>query len=88
MGNYILIFKTTISTTFDRSKIIEKLYQSSRNIVVATVDIDDEDRILRIESSTSEIDYISEIMKKDGHNISFLAAFEQEKQEPIAIVKY
>ncbi|MGO1243361.1 MAG: hypothetical protein ACTJHT_10635 [Sphingobacterium sp.] len=82
MGNYILIFKTTISTTIDRAKIIGKLYEGSQDIQLATVDIEDEDRILRIESVNPDIHDISKIMLHGGHHVSFLAGFEKANYGP------
>lgn len=83
MENYVLIFKTSISTTLDRSHIIEKLYQGSHEIQLATIDIEDEEKILRIESSKREIAHIVKLIRLEGHEVSLLATFEKDIYIPV-----
>ncbi|GGH32038.1 hypothetical protein FAZ19_22990 [Sphingobacterium alkalisoli] len=81
MKKYVLIFKTSIRTILDRSNLIQKLYSVSKDVKFATVDLDDEDFILRIESTRRNEDFISRFLSLEGHQVSFLAAFEKDEQE-------
>lgn len=86
MNKYVLIFKTSIRTILERSHLIAKLYQVSKDIKFATVDLDDEDFILRIESTQRNEDFISRFLHLEGHKVAFLAAFEKDEQgRPLAV---
>lgn len=80
MKKYVLIFKTSIQTILERSYLITKLYQVSKDIQFATVDLDDEDFILRVESTQRNEDFISNVLHSEGHKVAFLAAFEKDEQ--------
>ena len=89
MNRYVLIFKTSIQTILERSHLIAKLHQVSKDIKFATVDLDDEDFILRIESTRRNEDFISRILHLEGHNVAFLAAFEKDEQgRPLAVSQF
>ncbi|MBD1434117.1 hypothetical protein H8B06_14865 [Sphingobacterium sp. DN00404] len=86
MKKYVLIFKTSIRTILQRSHLISKLYQVSKDIKFATVDLDDEDFILRIESTQRNEDFISRFLLLEGHKVAFIAAFEKDEQgRPLAV---
>ncbi|RZF58133.1 hypothetical protein [Sphingobacterium corticibacterium] len=86
MKKYVLIFKTSIRTILQRSHLISKLYQVSKDIKFATVDLDDEDFILRIESTQRNEDFISRFLLLEGHKVAFMAAFEKDEQgRPLAV---
>ena len=85
MKSYVLIFKTSISTTYERSNAIDKLNESCEKIKMATIDIDDEDKILRIESTRDDSDTISLTMQKEGYPILLLAVYEQHTDMPILV---
>lgn len=86
MKKYVLIFKTSIRTILQRSHLISKLYQVSKEIKFATVDLDDEDFILRIESTQRNEDFISRFLLLEGHKVAFMAAFEKDEQgRPLAV---
>lgn len=86
MKKYVLIFKTSIRTILERSHLIAKLYQASKDIKFATVDLDDEDFILRIESTQRNENFISRVLLLEGHKVAFLAAFEKDEEgRPLAI---
>jgi hypothetical protein len=80
MKKYVLIFKTSIRTILDRSNLIQKLYTVSNDVKFATVDLDDEDFILRVESTRRNEDFISRFLSLEGHHVAFLAAFEKDEQ--------
>lgn len=79
MKKYVLIFKTSIRTILERSHLIAKLYQVSKEVKFATIDLDDEDFILRIESTKRNEDFISRFLHLEGHQVAFLAAFEKDE---------
>ncbi|TDS16100.1 hypothetical protein [Sphingobacterium paludis] len=79
MKKYVLIFKTSIRTILDRSHLIGKLYQVSKEVKFATIDLDDEDFILRVESTKRNEDFISRFLLLEGHSVIFLAAFEKDE---------
>lgn len=86
MKKYVLIFKTSIRTILERSHLIAKLYQVSQDIKFATVDLDDEDFILRIESTQRNEDFISRFLQLEGHKVAFLAVFEKDENgRPLTI---
>lgn len=80
MKRYVLIFKTSIDTILQRSYLLSKLHELSRDIKFATVDLDDEDFILRVESIRRNEEHISRILHLEGHDVVFLAAFEKDEQ--------
>ena len=75
MENYVLIFKTSIRTVFERSVLIAKLLRMSKEIIEATIDLDDEDYILRIESHNNNKNLIMQTLQKEGYEVDFLEAF-------------
>ncbi|MGH2623599.1 MAG: hypothetical protein ACRDE7_08040 [Sphingobacterium sp.] len=75
MENYVLIFKTSIRTVFERSVLIAKLLRMSKEIIEATIDLDDEDYILRIESHNDNKNLIMQTLQKEGYEVDFLEAF-------------
>ncbi|MBD1427171.1 hypothetical protein [Sphingobacterium arenae] len=88
MKKYVLIFKTSIRTILQRSHLISKLYQVSKDIKFATIDLDDEDFILRIESTQRNEDFISRFLFLEGHKVAFLAAFEKDEQGRPLVVSH
>ena len=89
MNKYVLIFKTSIRTILQRSHLISKLYQVSKEIKFATIDLDDEDFILRIESTQRNEDFISRFLHLEGHTVAFLAAFEKDEQgHPLTVSNF
>lgn len=79
MKKYVLIFKTSIQTILERSHLIAKLYNVSKEVKFATIDLDDEDFILRVESTQRNEDFISRFLHLEGHQVAFLAAFEKDE---------
>ncbi|MFD2968298.1 hypothetical protein [Sphingobacterium bambusae] len=79
MKKYVLIFKTSIRTILERSHLIAKLYNVSKEVKFATIDLDDEDFILRVESTQRNEDFISRFLHLEGHQVAFLAAFEKDE---------
>lgn len=78
MATHVLIFKTSIQTVLDRTRLIDKMYLHSSEIKFATVDLDDEDFILRVESTTRNEHFILNLLRSEGHLVSFMSAFRKD----------
>ncbi len=79
MNNYVLIFKTSIRTALERSKLIAKLLYVSKEISKATIDLEDEENILRVESRYSNQQTIINTLLQEGYHVDLLAVYGQNK---------
>jgi hypothetical protein len=61
----VLVFKTNISHKKDL-KLIEPLFRNVKEISAWSVDLEDHDKVLRLESSTIDIETIVKMINEAG----------------------
>ncbi len=75
MKNYVFVYKTSIDTWLTFQEIKKRLNQTFAAILKVTIDLDDEDAVLRIESSERNEEHIQALLDTFGHEISIMGIF-------------
>jgi len=71
----VLIFKSSVKTKDKKSFLMQLLHAHLPQVQSATVDLDDEDSIFRVETEDCSVDLLTDFLRKHGIRIDFLARF-------------
>ncbi|WP_312192395.1 hypothetical protein [Sphingobacterium sp.] len=71
----VLIFKSSVKTKDKKNFLMQLLRLHLPQIQAATVDLDDEDAIFRVETEECSVDLLTDLLRKHGIRIDFLDRF-------------
>ncbi|NGM61551.1 hypothetical protein G5B30_06420 [Sphingobacterium sp. SGG-5] len=75
MKNYVFVYKTSIDTRLTFQEIKRRLSQKFAAILNITIDLEDEDAVLRVESSEQNEEHIRALLYTYGYEISLMGVF-------------
>jgi|GEM_PF-1019427 len=87
MKNYVFIYKTSIDTWSRFQKLKKHLSQELPTVSNLSIDLEDEDAVLRIESSERNEEYILILLHTQGYDGSIMGIFERPQNEPCKHLK-
>ncbi|MDR2274728.1 MAG: hypothetical protein LBF27_27725 [Sphingobacterium sp.] len=71
----VLIFKSSVRTKEKKSFLMQLLKVQLPQIQSATLDLDDEDAIFRVETEECSVDLLTALLHKHGIKVDFLDRF-------------
>lgn len=75
MVKEVLIFKSSIKTIENKIFLMQLLQLNMPEVLAATVDLDDEDSIFRVETAGCSIDRLTNLLHNHDINVDLLGRF-------------
>lgn len=75
MVKEVLIFKSSIKTIENKIFLMQLLQLNMPEVLAATVDLDDEDSIFRVETAGCSIDRLTNLLNNHDINVDLLGRF-------------
>lgn len=81
MGNLVIIYKTSIGNKGEFDIVKKALFQYLPNLVSVTVDLEDHDKVLRVEGDRDNLEQVDMIIQQHIIGTSIMELFFCEKMK-------